>query len=492
MKENFLKNKKVTVMGLGLIGGGVGVVEFLVKAGAKVLVTDLKTKKELKKSLEKIKGLPVELVLGKHRPKDFIKTDLVIKNPGVREDSFYLEIARKHDVAIETDIGIFFELCKAPIIGVTGTKGKSTVATLIHHLIASRTLNIPGGVPPAMKKKYPRAILAGNIGTSPLEFLDKITKKSRIILEISDSQMEGLKKHKKGPKIAVITNIFPDHLNRYKTFKEYIETKRTIFQFQKPKDILLLNYDNKIVRDFWKSAKSRVYFFSQKEPPKKFRAACFLKDEKIFFGKEKKPICSIRELKIKGEHNISNILSAISTAKLLKIPPKDIKAVLKEFKGVSFRQEFIGEIRGVKYFNDTTATMPQASQAAIRTLRQSFPKAKIILIAGGVDKNLDYKNLAKEIEKNIEKLILFSGTASDKIKKELSVTRYFREKRVISNIGSMEEAVKTAAKTVKKGDIVVLSPGAASFNLFKNEFDRGEQFNKAVKSLKKTINRKVL
>jgi len=472
MKKDFFKNKKVTVMGLGLIGGGAGTVKFLVKKGAQVLVTDLKTKKELKESLKKIKGLPVKLVLGKHRPQDFIYTDLIIKNPGVPDNSPYLEIARKNSVLIETDVGIFFELCKAPIIGVTGTKGKSTVVSLLYHLL---------------RKKYPKVILAGNIGTSPLQSLKKITKESKVVLELSSWQLEGLKSHKKSPKIAIITNIYRDHLNRYKSFRSYINSKKIIFQFQKPNDILLLNYDNAILRKFYQLAISRVYSFSQKKLSKKLSAVCFLKDKKIFFGKEVRPICSLKELKIQGEHNISNALAAISAAKLCKVPSKVIKETLKKFKGIALRQEFIQEIKGVKYFNDTTATIPQATQAAIETLEQKFPEAKIILIAGGEDKNISYENLAKEIKKKVNYLILLSGSASDKIKKELFAIGDLSKKRLklpIFTTNSMERAVEKAKRLAKNGDIVILSPGAASFNLFENEFDRGRQFNVAVKKLK--------
>ena len=381
--ENF-KDKKVTVMGLGLVGGGAGVVKFLVKAGAKVLVTDLKTKKELESSLKKIKGLPVKLILGKHRAKDFSKTDLIIKNPGVPDDSPYLKIAKKNNIPIENDVSIFFELCSVPIIGVTGTKGKSTVVTLIYQLL---------------KSKYSDVILAGNIGTSPLESLKKIRKNSKIILELSSWQLEGLKNRKISPKVALVTNIYPDHLNRYKNLRDYINSKKLIFLFQSAEDFLFLNYDDPVVRKFSKIAKSKIYFFSKKKTPEDFKE--IIKDRKL------------------GEHNISNILAAVSVVRLYKIPSKNIQKVLKKFKNVPWRQEFIKEIKGVKYFNDTTATMPEAAIAAIKTMSQKFPKSKIVLISGGADKNLNYKNLAKEISGKVSHLVLLSGTASVYIKKEV-------------------------------------------------------------------------
>jgi len=448
------KNKRVTIMGLGLHGGGVGVAKFFYKKGTKVLVTDLKTRKKLKESLRKLKGLPIKYVLGKHRKEDFINADLIIKNPAVHKSSPYLKIARRHKIPIKTDIGIFFDLCKAPIIGVTGTKGKSTVATLIYKFL---------------RTKYPKTILAGNIGVSPLELLNKAKKGGWVVLELSSFELEDLRK---SPKIAVITNIFPDHLDRYKNMKEYIEAKKPIFKFQKKSDILVLNYDDPTVRNFSKSAKSRVFFYScvgGNPENRDFSTAT----------KDKEKISQIKNIKLKGEHNLSNILAAISVAKLLKIPASNIEEVLSRFKGVSSRQQFIREVKGVKYFNDTTATMPNAAIEAIKTFKERFPKSKIVLICGGADKNLNYKNLAKEIQKNIDTLVLFPGTASDKLKEGL-----MRKKIKITPANSMETAVKKASKIAGVGDIVLLSPGAASFNMFKNEFDRGEQFNKAVRKLR--------
>lgn len=433
------KDKKVIVMGLGLLGGGVGVAKFFVKQGAKVLVTDLKTKNQLRESIQKLKGLPIKYVLGRHRNKDFIDADLIIKNPAVPKNSPYLKIAEKHNIPVRTDIDIFFDLCPVPIIGITGTKGKSTVATLIYLFL---------------KKKYPKTILAGNIGLSPLEILPKINKKTKVILELSSFELEDLRK---SPKIAVVTTLFPDHLNRYKNFKDYVNAKKSIFKYQKKDDILILNYDNPETRKLASEALARVRFFRD-----------------------------------------SNVSAALAVAKLFKIPKKDIKKILSNFKGIPNRQELIATKNGIKYFNDTTATTPQSVILAIKTFKKRFPKSKIILIAGGLDKNLNYKELAKNIRGKINYLVLLPGTASDKLKKELKGFSMFPAK-------SMRGAVKKAANIAKKGDIVLLSPGAASFtphfqkrkkggtlsiqkesggfNLFKNEFDRGEQFKKYVKEI---------
>lgn len=398
-------------MGLGLHGGGVGVAKFFVKQGAKVLVTDLKTKKQLKKSVKKLNQ--VKFVLGKHRKEDFINADLIIRNPGVPRESKYLKIAKDNNISVKTDIDIFFDLCSAPIIGITGTKGKSTVATLIYLFL---------------KKKYSKTFLAGNIGVSPLEFLGKINKKSKVVLELSSFELEGLKK---SPEVAVITALFSDHLNRYKDFRHYVNAKKSIFKYQNKNDVLILNNDDSETKKLYSEAKSKVYFF-------------------------------------KG----SNIAAAVLVAELFKISKNDIKKVLSNFKGVPHRQEFVAEKKGIKYFNDTTATNPEAVIFAIETFRKRFPKSKIILIVGGEDKKLSYRSLARNIKHNVDSVVLLHGTASNKLKKDLS--KFYPVK-------TMKEAVKKASCLAQKGDIVLLSPGAASFNLFENEFDRGNQFIKAVK-----------
>jgi len=426
------KNKKVVVMGLGLHGGGVGVAKFFCSQKADVLVTDLKTKKELKESINKLKGLPIKYVLGKHRKEDFIKADLIIKNPDVPSDSLFLKIAKENNVPIETDISLFFDLSKAFIIGITGTKGKSTTATLIHQFLKSR---------------YPNTVLAGNIGVSPLELLSKLKKDTKVILELSSFELEDLKK---SPQIAVFTNILKDHLNRYKSMADYIKAKKPIFEHQGKKDVLVLNYDDPIVREF--SAHSKTYFFSKEKIKKKY---------------------DVKTFKLYGEHNLSNISAAVLVAELLKVPKENIDRIVRSFKGVPFRQEFIKEIDSVKYINDTTATMPKAVIEALKATSIKFPGSSIILIAGGQDKGLDYKEMGREIKKKVSNLVLLPGTGSDKLKKELKGIK-------ISPASSMKQAVKKASAFAKKGDIVLLSPGAASFNLFNNEFDRGEQFNKAL------------
>ena len=436
--KNLFKGKKVLIMGLGLNGGGVGAAKFFCKQKAEVLVTDLKTEDKLKDSIDKLKGFKIKYTLGKHDEVDFLWADVIIKNPDVPSTSPYLEIARKNNIEIDTDVSLFFKTSKAFIIGVTGTKGKSTTASLIYHLL---------------KAKYKRTFLAGNIGVSPLELLPEIKKGDRVVLELSSFELEDLTQ---GPNIAVITNIMPDHLNRYGIMAEYINAKKNIFKYQTKKDFLVLNSDDSIVRQFADTAKAKIIYFSKKINPIGF---------KLF-----------------GEHNLFNLSAAIVVAELMKVPTKTIERALKTFKGVPNRQEFIREIDGVKYFNDTTATMPDAAITAIRTFSESFPNSKLILICGGQNKGLEYKELSEVIKEKVDELIMLPGTASDKIKEGIAGYNNLHEN------SSMQEAVQMAQQLASNGDVVILSPSAASFNLFKNEFDRGAQFVKAVKELhEKTI-----
>lgn len=414
MRREDFKNKKVTIFGLGVLGGGVGAARFFAKAGARVTVTDIKNQDQLKESIERLKGLKIRFVLGKHHKEDFINTNLVIKGPGVPNSSPYLEIVRKHHIPIDTDVGVFFELCKNPIIGITGSKGKSTTASMVYSVL---------------KTKFKNTLLGGNIGISVLGLLPKIKKDSIIVLELSSWQIEGLLPHKKSPHIAAITNIFPEHLNRYKNFDEYTEAKKAIFKFQKKEDYLILN---KALKNYSSSAKSQV----------------------IFSGGENREMVEI-------------------IGKIYKISSDKIKKAIDSYNPLSGRTEFVKEIRGVKFYNDTCATHPEATIYSIKRLKEKLKGADIILIAGGEDKSLDFASLNKLIEEEVKALILLPGTASDKIKSQVKTI----------GVNNMQEAVKEAKNISEEGDIILLSPASASFNLFKNEFDRGSKFKEEVEKL---------
>jgi len=464
-----LKGKRITVMGLGLHGGGIGTARFLAKAGAKVLVTDIKKREDLKKSLKALKGLQIKYVLGAHRIEDFENCDLVLKSPAVPNTSKHLEEARRNNIPVETDVGLFFKLCEGlckNLIGITGTKGKSTTSTLAYEIL---------------KKKYRDVILAGNIGISVLEKFSQIKKNTLVVLELSSWQLEGLKKHRISPHISVVLNVSPDHLNRHKDMGDYIEAKKLIFTSQISQDTLILNYDNVFTRSFAREAQGEVFFFTHSAGVigDRYKTGAYVKESAILFGQEE--ICSLSDIKIPGWHNVSNILAAVTLGTLYGVPARSIKKTIKNFKGLKGRLEFIKEINGVKFYNDTTATTPEAAFAALASFPLNLYKKRIVLIAGGADKNLEFTPLAKEMIEKVKALILLAGSASGKLEKIVE------GKLPIEKAKSMQEAVQKAVLKATIDDIVLLTPACASFGMFKHEFDRGEQFVEAVRHLKSNI-----
>ncbi|MBD3359814.1 MAG: UDP-N-acetylmuramoyl-L-alanine--D-glutamate ligase [Candidatus Buchananbacteria bacterium] len=455
------KNKKVTVMGLGLHGGGVSVAKFLAKKGAKVTVTDLKTKTQLEPSIKKLKRFKIKYVLGKHNKSDFKNPDMIIQNPGVPGNSEYLKIARQHNIPIETDLTLFFKLCPSQeIIGITGTKGKSTTTKLIHEII---------------RKYKSDAVIGGNIRISPLESLSKIKPDTPVVLELSSWQLEGLGKYKLSPRYAVVTNILRDHLNTYNGPVAYRQAKELIFKNQAVNDFLVLNKDNQETKQMAKRVKSNLYWFSKKNLNKTEKGCYVKKDWIIIKDKIERQLLNIKNIKLQGEHNLANVLAACTLTYVFGLPFELIAKTVKGFKGIEGRLQLIRQHQGIKYYNDTTATAPDAVIAALN----SFEKP-VVLLAGGTDKKLEFKQLARAIKKQVKALILFEGTATDKLIKELNKIKF--DKTLII-VDSMREAFSQAKYILESGDIFLLSPGAASFGLFVNEFDRGEQFNKQVKKL---------
>lgn len=443
MKITDFHEKKILIMGLGLHGGGLGAAKFFAKMGARVIVTDLRIKKQLKESIKALKGLPIKYVLGRHQDKDFAEADLIIRNPAVPDDSPYLKIAREHDIPIDTDVGIFFDLCPAQIVGVTGTRGKSTTATLIYELLKARHKDV---------------VLAGNIRKSVLSELPRLTQKSIVVLELSSWQLEGLPKHKKSPHIAVITTILPDHLNRYKGMRNYINAKKIIFKYQTSSDYLFLNKNDKIVSRLVGEASSKTIFF-RGEDAKKYQT------------------------NLPGSHNLTNIAAAVKVAQYFNVPEASIQKALRKIAGLEGRMESVLEVNGVKYINDTCATTPDAAIAAITTVTGQLARgAKLFLIAGGADKNLDFKGLARLAAKKVRAVLLLPGTATEKLEKTIRAESG-NKKIEVKRVDGMKKAVRSAAAYAKRGDTVLLSPACASFGLFRHEFERGDEFKKEARAL---------
>ncbi len=434
------KNKKVLIFGLGLNQGGVGSAKFFAKQGAKVRVTDLKSKAVLKPSLNELKDFPkIEYTLGKHKNEDIDWADLIIKNPAVNRDSKYLNYARQKKKSIETDLGIFFKLVnKSQIIGVTGTKGKSTTASLIYE---------------GLKGGGKKVILAGNIGRSVLDALPFIKDDTLIVLEISSFQLEGLIPYRISPKYAVITNIYPDHLNYYPGMYEYIAAKRLITQFQTKTDFLFLNKDELTLNNskFLKLLSTNVIFYSKDNLPMDFRPT------------------------LAGKHNLANYAASLAVCQKFLIPEGQALTAMKKFKGAQFRLEIIKKWQGIKILNDTTATSPSAGMQALQT----FPNS--IIIAGGMNKNMPYQDYVKSLENNAKEIFFLAGDSTDLIisllKKSSSKVKFH------GPYHDLKKLLKDVKKIVAKDDVILFSPAATSYNLFQNEFDRGRKFNEAVEKI---------
>ena len=459
---NNFKDKKILVMGLGLHGGALSVVKYLIKKKSILTITDLKNSSELKLSLDKLsKYKNIKYTLGRHNIKDFKNQDLIIQNPAIPNNSKYLKIARKNNIPIINEAVMFFGLYPGKIIGVTGTRGKSTTATLINKIL---------------KRKIKRNMLAGNIATVPMfSILDKLKYNSFPVIELSSWHLDILGEYNKSPHIALITNVLKDHLNRYNNFSDYKKSKFINIKYQKNSDFAILNFDNKITFNFSKKTKAKVYFFSLKN---KVRGA-YIKNNIIYFNDKNKvsKIMSIKNIKLLGKHNLSNILSAIVVAKILKVSNKDICKVVNNFKGIEYRLEYKCKLKNLEIFNDATSTTPDATIAALEAL----DKKPIILIAGGDDKKLSYKKLAKKIKQKVKFLLLLSGTGSEKLIRELNKINYPSYKMII-NINNLKQAYKLSLKNSNNNDSYLLfSPAATSFNMFINEFDRAKKFNKLIK-----------
>lgn len=450
-----LRGLKVTVMGLGLNGGGLEAARFFAGHGSRVTVTDLRAEEVLRPSIDKLSDLPIRYVLGRHDEEDFRSADLVIKNPAVRPDSPFLRAAKK----IETDISVFLALCPGPVIAVTGSKGKSSTASALHFVL---------------RRTHSGARLGGNITVSPLSFLGELSGKDPVVLELSSWQLGDLPDPGSfKPKIALLTNIHPDHLDRYPSMEAYVRDKRLIYAGQNGSDFTICNFDDPYGRSFAEETPGKAYFFSRHPLPEGLSGA-FLEGNRGFVNlRGKKESIVPEELRVLGPHQRSNMLAAGLALVIFGLPPRRVAEGLAAFPGIEHRIELCGERDGVKFYNDSAATIPEALAAAV----SSF-SGGLHLITGGTDKNLDF-SVFREAAALPKAVYLIQGTATPKLQ------RIFDEagRTCHGPYGSLEEAVRSAAKEAEPGDSVILSPGCTSFGMFLNEFDRGNTFKALVREI---------
>jgi UDP-N-acetylmuramoylalanine--D-glutamate ligase len=439
-------------MGLGRFGGGVDVVKFVHKAGAKVIVTDLSAPEKLSDSLEQLKNLDgIVYHLGLHKKEDFENADIIIANPAVTPDNEFLEIARKNKRIVTYQINIFFELCPATIIGITGSNGKSTTTALTAHLLRQATSD------ERRVTSHDNVFLTGNIGNEPfLCLLDKIKPDDLVVMEISSFQLEELAQIKKAPRISLITNLTPNHLDRHKTFENYCAAKENIFKYQK------LDENNPAVSVFNAEDKITNQWFEKYKNDKGRLCLKFSTDD----VSEKIKNC----YKLHGWANLQNLSAALSIAKYFHLTDEKLKTAVSTFNALPHRLELVADKKGVRWYNDSKSTTPDSAIVAL----QAFDKP-VILIAGGYDKHIPFDILGIEIAKRAKAAILIGQTAP-KIATAIRVTSHESRVTEVTIVNSLADAVQTARRIAESGDVVLLSPACASYDMFINYEHRGREF----------------
>jgi UDP-N-acetylmuramoylalanine--D-glutamate ligase len=470
---------KVLIMGLGLHGGGLESARFLLKHGAELTVTDLRDEQTLAPSIEQLEKASgqasVRYVLGRHEIDDFKNADMVIKNPGVRPDSPFLQAARR----IETDISLFLAAVGGDgppvrLTAVTGSKGKSSTASALHW-----------GLAHSAGKGAGKAYLGGNITVSPLVFLDDLRPGDDVTLELSSWQLGALKGRMMDgrpllkPKAAVLTPIMPDHLDRYGTMEAYVADKRVIYQGQDSGDFTVAQ-DDDWGRSFLAESRAVPLVYSDAPLPEGAGGGWLEGPDGHGYarlrGGETIELVPAQPL-VPGRHQKQNLLAAGLALLGLGLPPDTIREGLGTFPGIEHRLERFHEARGIAFYNDSAATIPEAAAAALEALGDTHG-GRLVLVTGGTDKNLDFSPLAQAIHRarGLKVVILLAGTGSDKLRALLAADGIVS----LGPFDQLDAAVAVALESAAPGDRVVLSPGCASFGMFLNEFDRGRKWKEAV------------
>ncbi len=450
-----LRGKRVLVMGLGLQGSGMAAARYVVQQGAIVRVTDMQSPKVLAQSVQALAGLPIEFVLGTHREEDFLWAEIVIRNPGVPRTSPYLRLAQEHGAQVEMEIALFFLACPGRIIGITGTRGKTTTTSLIYEILRN------SGVP---------TVLGGNVaGVETLSLLPQITAETQVVLELSSWQLEGLAPHKMSPSVAVMTNMYPDHLNTYNGMEDYAEAKANIFRYQSAADIAVFNYDNPWTRKFGEEASGQTWFTSVQRGGSFARGSTHI-DPFIF-----------TETPLVGRHNLENVLLATTAARLLNVSDQVIAETVQHFKGVSHRLDEVRVANGVRFVNDSTSTTPISGQVGLEAF-----ECPIVLIAGGNTKHLPLEQWPATIAQRCRDVLLLQGSGTDELLPAIreEVKKLGGRDPVRGVFGDFKEVMNAAVALAHPGDVLLFSPGFTSFGMFQNEFDRGDQFVAYVQALK--------
>jgi UDP-N-acetylmuramoylalanine--D-glutamate ligase len=462
-EENW-NGKRVTVMGLGSFGGGIGLAAYLAKQGATVLVTDLRPAEDLQASIQSLAGLPITFVLGQHREQDFIDTDAVFVNPAVPLTSYYLEIARAHQVPLDSEINLFVRSCRGRIIGITGSVGKSTTTALLGSILRLYDEHTQVG---------------GNFGGSLLPSLPLITATTPVVLELSSFQLEQLAWQAYSPPIAVILNLTPNHLDRHGSMAAYQDAKAHILAYQKPHDIALLNWDAAAIREMGADCATTRLFYTIQET---LVEGTYLNHQAVYLARagQQQRLFNIRDLKLPGAHNLSNAAAAATIAALFEVPSDIIVQGIRRFKGLPHRMEWVATQHGITFYNDSKATTPVSTIRALQALTQP-----VVLLAGGYDKGTPFDELGAVIANSAKAAMIYGKTAPQLVQAINNASRagHRRLSVNVQRLDNLDTAFQQALTIAEPGDAVLLSPACASYDQFPHFEARGEHFRQLVMAL---------
>ena len=468
-----LHGKRVTVLGLGR--EGMALTRFLVKHGAAVTVSDVKSAGDLQEALDALAGLPVSYCLGGH-PLEILDCDVLFVSPGVPLDVPVIVEARRRRLLFSSESRLFCRLCPAPVIGITGSSGKTTTATLVAKMLEA------GGK---------RVHLGGNIGDPLLDRLTQIQRDDLVVMELSSFQLDFfgplLDAEPHGdlvsplfpagawsPPIAAVLNVTPNHLDRHPTMEAYITAKSKIIRYQQAQDCAVLGWDNHIARAFAQYCQGQVAFFSLHE---RVPHGAYRRGESLVLQRDdgEAIVCSTKEIALRGEHNVANVLAACAIVDRLGVSLQDMSEVARTFTGVEHRLEPVREWQGVWYYNDSIATSPERAIAALNSFTEP-----IVLLAGGRDKHLPWDDWADVVSRKVAQVIVF-GEAAGLIEEVLH--KLGERMPPIHHADDLAHAVGLAQAVARPGQVVLLAPGGTSFDAFRDYAERGEVFKRLVYAL---------
>ena len=447
-----LQGKKVAVIGIGVSNRPL--IRLLLEHGIAVSACDKASRESFGGAIEELEALGAQVRLGEGYLDDLTGFDLVFRTPGMRPDVPALQAAREAGAEITSEMEVFFSVCPATTVAVTGSDGKTTTTTIIAGLLKAAGF---------------RTFVGGNIGRPLLSDVHEMTERDMAVLELSSFQLMTMKQ---SPHVAVVTNLSPNHLDVHKDMAEYVDAKRNICRWQQPGDKLIVNYDNPISHNFGTDARGEVVCFSRQNPLEQGVSIC---DGVICVSG--RPVLPLSDILLPGVHNVENYMAAIAAVDGL-VPDEVIRDFARTFGGVEHRIELVRELDGVRYYNDSIASSPTRTIAGLRSFRE-----KVILIAGGYDKHIPYDVLGPEIIDHVKVLVLTGATAPKIKEATLAAPGYEPGQPQIIEADGFEEAVLAAHQCAQPGDVVILSPASASFDQFKNFMERGERFKAIVRAL---------